>query len=306
MFEKTATLFLYSVSPVHMGAGTATGVIDNPIQREAHTGHPTFAGSGLKGAVRHGFAALGGDPARADKLFGPREGNLHAGAVSFGDGQLIALPVRSRRQGYIHATSPQALARLRRLLAAAGIQPGWDVPTLPAHDHERGTALTTEAGLAALTSDGDRLHLEVFEFAATAAAEVETIARWLADHALAQHQGDYFRDKLARDLVILDDTDLDHFSRNGMVVEPHVRIDEKTGTADSDGGGLFYTENLPPETLMAAPVMASAERTAERDMDAAAVMGQMRTALDDNALQIGGDATTGRGLVMTRLLEGER
>jgi len=54
MFEKKAILFLYTVSPVHMGAGTATGIIDNPIQRERHTNHPSFAGSGIKGAIRHG------------------------------------------------------------------------------------------------------------------------------------------------------------------------------------------------------------------------------------------------------------
>jgi len=29
-----------------MGAGQAVGVIDNPIQRERHTGHPFFASSG--------------------------------------------------------------------------------------------------------------------------------------------------------------------------------------------------------------------------------------------------------------------
>jgi CRISPR-associated protein Cmr4 len=60
MFEKHAAVFLYAVSPVHMGAGQAIGVIDNPIQRERHTEHPCFAGSGIKGAVRHGFSALGG------------------------------------------------------------------------------------------------------------------------------------------------------------------------------------------------------------------------------------------------------
>jgi CRISPR-associated protein Cmr4 len=51
MFEKKAAVFLYAVSPVHMGAGQAIGVIDNPIQRERHTNHPCFAGSGIKGAV---------------------------------------------------------------------------------------------------------------------------------------------------------------------------------------------------------------------------------------------------------------
>jgi len=55
MFEKHAAMFLYAVSPVHLGAGSSVGVIDNPIQRARHTGHPCFAGSGIKGAVRHGF-----------------------------------------------------------------------------------------------------------------------------------------------------------------------------------------------------------------------------------------------------------
>jgi CRISPR-associated protein Cmr4 len=55
MFDKQVAVFLYAVSPVHMGAGQAIGVIDNPIQRERHTNHPCFAGSGIKGAVRHSW-----------------------------------------------------------------------------------------------------------------------------------------------------------------------------------------------------------------------------------------------------------
>ena len=87
MFQRQAAVFLYAVSPVHVGAGSAVGVIDNPIQRERHTGHPCFAGSGLKGALRHGFEAIGGEKGLVNQLFGPpSDGNdLHAGAVSFGD-----------------------------------------------------------------------------------------------------------------------------------------------------------------------------------------------------------------------------
>ena len=39
---KTAAVFLYAVSPVHMGAGQAVDIIDNPIQRERHTEHPCW------------------------------------------------------------------------------------------------------------------------------------------------------------------------------------------------------------------------------------------------------------------------
>ena len=101
MFQTQAAIFYYAVSPVHMGAGTSVGVVDNPIQRERHTEHPCFAGSGLKGAFRHHFAATQmEDTANLGNLehllFGPPSaGELHAGAVSLGDAQLVAFPVRS-------------------------------------------------------------------------------------------------------------------------------------------------------------------------------------------------------------------
>ena len=299
MFTKNAALFLYAVSPVHMGAGSATGVIDNPIQREVHTGHPSFAGSGIKGAVRHGFQALGGDVDRADALFGPLEGNLHAGAVSFGDAQLVLFPVRSRRQGYVYATCPLALSRLQRLLALAEVPTDWDVPSV-----KQGDCLITESGRQSLLAEGDRLHLEVFEYAATAEPGVQAIGEWVAVHALrGEEVGPYFRSKVTRDLVLLSDSDFDYFATNATLVEPHVRINPETGTAAETG--LFYAENLPPESLMVAPLMASAERSRSKErMDSDEVMQQMHTALQDSLLQIGGDATTGRGLVMTRLVEG--
>lgn len=300
MYQRNAAMFLYAVSPVHVGAGTATGVIDNPIQREAHSGHPSFPGSGLKGAVRHAFTALGGDDAYADQLFGPLSGDLHAGAVSFGDAQLVAFPVRSRRGGYVYATSPTALARAQRLLSLVGIAPDWQAP---AGDLPRGECRVTGDGLNELTTDDSRLHLEVFEYAASRDDALEAIGLWLADAALPSGQGfDHFRDKLSRHLVVLSDTDLDYYSRHATVVEPHVCIDPTTGAAAR--GGLFYSENLPPESLMLAPLMASGERSGNDELDAEAVMGKMATALDNNQLQIGGDATTGRGLVTTRLMEG--
>lgn len=301
MFEKTAAMFLYCVSPVHMGAGSATGAIDNPIQREVHTGHPSFAGSGIKGAVRHGFRALGGNEAKEEVLFGPKERDLHAGAVSFGDAQLLLFPVRSRRQGYVYATCPLALARAQRLLQTAGVALDWGSASL-----SDGDCLVTEAGRAALCSEDGRLHLEVFEYAASTAEAVERIARWLAEHALpAGEDSRYFREKLMRDLVVLSDSDFDYYSRNATLVEPHVRIDEKTGTADD--GGLFYTENLPPESLLIAPLLASRELSGRVDpLEAADVMGHIQTVLEGKLLQIGGDATTGRGLVKARLVEGEQ
>lgn len=299
MFEKHAAVFLYAVSPVHLGAGNAVGIIDNPIQRERHTGHPSFAGSGIKGALRHGFESLGGDKAHIDHLFGPEAGaaTLHAGAVSFGDAQLIALPLRSLKGGYVYATCAQALARAQRLLGLIGIDTSW--PVLPSVAD--GDCLLANPAL--LTAD--KLHLEAFEYIATVSTDLPKLSADLATRALPQGDGyAYFRDKLKTDLVLLSDTDFAYFSANAMLVEPHVRIDPDTGTASD--GGLFYTENLPPESLLVAPLLASQASTSKEETPAEAVMAQIKAVIDGKLLQIGGDATTGRGLVVASVLEGKR
>src|SRR5574337_153633 len=223
MFQAHAALFLYAESPVHMGTGQAFGLIDNPIARERHCEHPVFAGSGLKGAIRHRFHALLDSSWHTekllDRLFGPdsQSGGLYAGAVSLGDAQLVAFPVRSVKAGYVYATSPYGLARAGRLLGQLGIAGMQQVEG----GVEPGQCRVCNRDLLA----GDKLHLEAFEFAATVDG-----------------------DKLARDLVLLSDEDFTWFARNATVVEPHVRIDNASGTASD--GGLFYTENLPPESLM--------------------------------------------------------
>lgn len=295
MFEKTAAVFFYAISPVHMGAGQAVDVIDNPIQRERHTQHPCFAGSGLKGAVRHSYESLGGSKDDIDRLLGPdsNSSTLHAGAVSFGDAQMLALPVRSLKGGYVYATCPQALARAQRLLHLAGIAAQW-----PAVRVDDGHCLIANPALLS----GDKLHLEAFEYAAKVSEPLAQIAADLAQRALPQGDSyQFFADKLKTDLVLLSDTDFGYFAKNAMLVEPHVRIDPETGTAAPTG--LFYTENLPPESLLIAPLMASQTRTGKPDdhLSAEEVFTRLKPLLDGKLLQIGGDATTGRGLVVAKL-----
>ena len=304
MFEKKAAIFLYAVSPVHMGAGTATGIIDNPIQRERHTNHPSFAGSGIKGAIRHGFKAIGGDETLIDSLFGPESGSndLHAGAVSFGDAQLVAFPVRSLKGSYVYATCPTALARMQRLLQIAGETVEWDI-----RDPGEGEFFLKNPALL----QDQKLFLEAFEYKVEqfkeAAEILPAITEDLAGKALPEDKAyDFFREKLKQDLVILSDSDFSYFVENATLVEPHVRINPKTGSADSEGGGLFYTENLPPESLLIAPLMASQPRTgkdADKD-DAQGVFLKIKNVIDGKLLQMGGDATTGRGLVMARVVGG--
>ena len=313
MFEASQLVFYYAISPVHMGAGSAIGAIDSPIQREVHTQHPMFAGSGLKGALRHHFTRAWpraeGDKSKPNSLisriFGPdTDASDFAGALSLSDAQLVALPVRSLKGGFAYVTSPLALARLHRLASQAGLLPDWVVPNVA--ENKAKTASDT-------LLHGQQLILEAFEFMAAADEPLKAIAQWIATHALPGNASSFFSSKLKTDLVLLNDTDFSHFARYGMVVEPHVRINDESGTAED--GGLFYVENLPPETLMVGLAQASIERfkkSSRRDdapelLTAPQVLAKVFTGQGDTLpgigeklLQIGGDATTGRGLVLVQ------
>ena len=320
MFEASRVVFYYAVSPVHMGAGSAIGAIDSPIQREVHTKHPMFAGSGLKGALRHHFnrawPRVEGDDRKPNSLinriFGPDTGaSDFAGALSLSDAQLVALPVRSLKGGFAYVTSPLALARLQRLANQAEIECKWQVPNVP----ENTAAVATDALLQNKGTE-KKLILEAFEFIKADADEVNKIATWIADYALPGASNKFFADKLKSDLVVLNDTDFSHFARHAMVVEPHVRINDESGTADDRG--LFYVENLPPETLMVGLAQASIERFKKdsRNGDSAPlfqageVLKQVFAGGNGNTpgiggklLQIGGDASTGRGLVVVQSVQ---
>lgn len=311
MFQETRIAFLYCVSPVHMGTGTAVGgLIDNPIQRERHTEYPMMAGSGIKGAIRHDYWAQGeANRGLLSRLFGPDQSAAeHAGAVSFSDGQLLAFPVRCAKAGFVYATSPLLLARLKRSVVLAGIQADWTVPNLETgHCRLRNPTLLTE----------NKLALEAYELDAQLDADnsIGAIADWLAQQALPESADyNFFREKLKTDLVLLSDDELHYFVVNSTVVEPHVKIDDVSGTAD--GGALFYTENLPPESLLFTVLMASQERYKKDQkpddcMDASQIMttlvdgNENWKALQGCMVQFGGDATTGRGQIVCSIVGGK-
>lgn len=303
MFEEARAMFIYCVSPVHMGAGTALGVIDNPIQRERHTGHPTMAGSGLKGAFRHHLSAAWSKE-ETWRVFGPDAADSaeHAGALSLSDAQLVAFPVRSAKGAFVYAASPTTLARAARLLAAAGIRDAqWQIPAVA-----EGSCRLVNRQLTV----GDKIALESFEFTSVEEPGLKTISAWLAAHALPDGLAyGFFREKIKNDLVLLSDEDFGHFVRNATVVEPHVRINDVSGTAEE--GGLFYTENLPPESILLSLVMASKCR-GKGEHSAADIMELFargksdsdKTGIDGALVQVGGDATTGRGHVVLTIAGG--
>lgn len=297
MYKVSQIWFLYAVSPVHMGAGNAVGeLVDSPIQREKHTGYPLLPASGLKGALRHRVYGIEGSSLADEQvhraLFGSspddENGNLTASALSLTDGLIVAFPVRTLTGAYCYATSPTALARVVRLVSGAGLKP----PPIP---------VIKDKPLAA--SAGTRV-LETLAYQCDASDELQALAAWIAERALP---GDdayaYFRQKLAADMLLLPDEDFNHFVSSSTSIEPHVRIDNETGTAK--GGGLFYVENAPPECLFLSQALFSDDRRDAGDkLDATVLAEKFNAELNGQVVQVGGDATYGRGHIVLHRVEG--
>jgi CRISPR-associated protein Cmr4 len=177
MSDAKGILFLYSESFLHPGAGTSTGAIDLPVQREAHTGYPMIAASGLKGSLRD-LAERKLPQETVNGIFGPEVGNGkqdtgYAGALAVGDAKLIALPVRSFTRTFFWVTCPLAVGRLARDLRIAGIKTDWEETGEP------------EQGMALVPSDcktNERLFFEELDFkVAQEGRETDPVSRQPVD-----------------------------------------------------------------------------------------------------------------------------
>jgi CRISPR-associated protein Cmr4 len=304
MYERAMLMFLYASTPVHFGAGVSLGAVDLAIQRERHTTYPMAQGSGIKGALRHHLSARVNGNGRGQReitlVFGPdgkdeERPSDHAGAVAFGDGRLGLFPVRSLAGTFAYCTSSLVLGRLRRDADLVGLETGWEAPADPAE----GQVLVAEK--SPVVVDG-KVVLEDYDLQASTVPAVQAIAGWIADRALPRRPAfEFFKKRIATHLVIVNENQFRHLAQSATVVEPHVRIDDDTGTAD--GGGFFYAEHLPPDSLLWSVAGVAAARGAKDDpewRDPARVERYLRERLDDQAVQVGAEATTGRGLVHLR------
>lgn len=109
--NKYDMMFMNVVTPLHNGSGEGLGMVDNPIMREKTTQYPVIQASSIKGVLRDEYDR--NNHPDVDILFGPspKNGEEHAGAISFGDGQLFAFPVRSVRGCFVWITSRLILCR---------------------------------------------------------------------------------------------------------------------------------------------------------------------------------------------------
>jgi len=271
---KQAILTIFTRTPLHVGAGSSVGAIDQPVIRERHTRFPVIPGSSIKGVLRD--YARQQQIEEIEKLFGhepaDKDDQAYAGALSFGEGRLLAFPLRSAKGSFALATSPLALARYAR-------DKGLD---LPIPNVAEGQALAADP--IKLPSGQVALEEYVFNGVGDFPSDWAEHLSGLLDDAVLREAKTHF--------VLLPDGDLTFFAENACQVQHHNRIDDETGTVAN--GLLFNTETVPSETLFYAPC-----HSLKSETDSNALFDHFMTS--ERLLQVGGNGTTGLGFCTLKL-----
>lgn len=300
---KAQLSFVHALSPLHPGTGQGVGVIDLPIAREVATGLPYLPGSSLKGVLRDQAHHL--STQTLTDVFGPETENApdHAGSVQLTDQRLLLFPVRSLKGTFAWATSPFVLQRFARDIAAVGVQ---GMPTVMPSIARTGQVMVTEG--SGLMHNG-KLYLEDLDLAAQSSAGTTQWANWIGKQLFPNDEA--WRSVLTSRFCILHDDVLSFLLSTATEVIARIRMKRESTTLE-DGtvresstktvadGGLWYEEALPAETVLSGMVVATPVKAS---VDT--VFSTIRT-LVQSPLQLGGNATVGRGLCQIYLVGGSK
>ena len=299
MNQTTALLALMTETSLHAGVGSSTGVIDLPIQREAHTEWPCVYGSAVKGALR-AYATESKILESGDltTLFGPERENAadSAGALAVGDARLLLLPVRSFTGAFRWVTCPQVLYRFKRDRQRLGIDSKSDPFKVPEPEAESAVVCDTATGAQAKT---ETLFLEEYRLTVMSCSNLDTVVTALS--RLVDRER--FAEELKRHLTVVSDDLFTVLTRSATPVNARIAIDTETKTVRN--GALWYEETVPPETLFYSAVVSQRSRS-DQNLSADEVMCRFNSLFKDFPwLQLGGNETVGMGWCGVRVIEAD-
>jgi CRISPR-associated protein Cmr4 len=308
-------LILFTRTPLHVGAGASVGAIDQPIQRERHTGFPIIPASSLKGTFADHWndTLIVTDAEKPERprgrvsrtstftdaawLFGSDDANqAAAGALLFGEARLLAFPIRSAKGSFAWITCPLLLQRAVR----DGILPKERIEKLaePTDD----TAIFDSGNTSKLALK-EQVVLEEYTFKAASPSSPWLGLTKLSEALAALIDGDPVWAEVKDRLIILSNGMMSYFVRNACEIAQHVRIDDATGTASP--GGLFNQENVPSETLFYAVIHGVQSRIQSAPFKGRSAVDALdefsRKVATVQVFQFGADASTGLGYCSVNL-----
>ena len=297
MFKQAKIFYIHTISPMHVGSGSDLGIVDMPIQREGHTNFPKIEGSSLKGSIREAFELKGrtdvdtliktymsfgydesNAPSAVQQAFPEKSDKEFAGALGFSDGRILLFPVKSAKGIFAWATSPMILKRFMKDLELSNQEQDFKIEK---------NSIPNESKIII---DDNNVILEEYQIGVSKKESTQKIAEFLATELK--------NDEIKEKLIILDDDEFADFVTLSTEIITRTKIDNSKGTVLD--GALFTEEYLPCETVMYSLALAShvmTKVTQIKNFGSDNEVMNFFTSTVPKTLQIGGNATIGKGIV---------
>lgn len=235
-------------------------------------------------------------------VYGPEDGDAHAGSIAFTDARTLLFPVKSLKGVFAWITCPAVLERFKEDMRIAGktLDNNWKKPK----------PFTVPKQSSIIVSS--KIVLEEYAFDVEEDENITQIAKWLSSNIFPQEDTyKYWREKMEKDIVILSDDDFTEFVKTSTEVITRPRISSETGTVKS--GALWTEEYLPQDTIlysiaMASPIRISYDNKKEAlkgnnpKEEAKIVINFFNQGLPE-ILHLGGNQTIGKGIVIVNFLD---
>jgi CRISPR-associated protein Cmr4 len=212
-----------------------------------------------------------------------------------GDAQLLFFPIRSLRGAFVWATSPLTLALYQKLLMFAAL-----MTAMQTESKLHNKLLFCPNGQNELKADSKHIVLEEYGYEPEGCNKVSDFAKAMADIIFPATYPSFLKEKFKKHLVVLPENDFQYFITFATEVTPNIRIEATTGaTAD---GSLRYTEYLLSQSVLCSlwsidKGRGGKAKNAELEK-ADSVWAAVKQLAEKNCrVQIGGDATVGKGLM---------
>jgi len=253
------------------------------------------------------------------------------GALGFSDARLLLFPVKSMKGVFAWITCPKVLEQFKRDMQVAKEKveheeketktPTSILDNIPSSSQNSSALLSSDDLIVNQTAQDDKrsIVLEEYSFKGEKNDDVTKLAKWLSENITKEN---FWKEKLKSNLVVLPDEDFTDFVNLSTEVITRTKINNETGTVTN--GALFTEEYLPAETVMYSlalfgPIFhkeeikkvflngqTKTETESQSDFETK-VVGEFFTKTIKEKLpivQIGGNATLGKGLVRTKVLGG--
>ncbi|MHB1665138.1 MAG: type III-B CRISPR module RAMP protein Cmr4 [bacterium] len=309
MDRNTSILSLYAISPIHAGSGAAVSTVDLPIQRERITNYPTIQASALKGAMRSHFrdfisekdkyhksdsneelminCIFGSDKQdRSDKQDNCKNDSM-PGAISVSDAKLLAFPMRSNIAPFVWVICPTIIKRLKRDLEFAGLDLSDDDALIKPNLSNVLSGVIDDTAIVIKGNLKD-------EKGAAIILEDAVVKINTQEPININFINDNFPE--IENLLLISDEMFDYCISSCTEIQTNIKIDSKTGT--SQDGALRYQEFLPSDTVLYSVVNFKDQR-AETNIENYLKANIIKNYVEDTIkefIQIGGDATLGKGI----------